>query len=86
MGRLKQESGLDESRLDTQQPAAGYGFPFSAGQSCLSPVWWCSHSFAPLKTGLRRRKRMNDSGCAYFGGHQDNRNRACNGRSRLVQL
>lgn len=31
---------------------------------------------------LRRRKRMNQAGCTYFWRHRDNRDRACNGRSR----
>lgn len=34
---------------------------------------------------LRQRKCM-DGSTVYFWRHQDNRNRACNGRSRPVQL
>lgn len=34
---------------------------------------------------LRRRKCM-DGGTVYFWRHRDNRNRACNGRSRPVHL
>ena len=33
---------------------------------------------------LRRRKRMNNAGCAYFWRHRDNRDRECNGRSRPI--